>query len=62
MRVDNQLANSTIRKINNELRNISNVIINDKLDGHCLGRKGLHLNQRGSGKLAVNFITQMQCV
>ena len=62
MRVDNQLANSTIRKINNDLKNISNVIMNDKLDGHCLGRKGLHLNQQGSGKLAVNFITQMQCV
>ncbi len=62
MRLDNQLANSSIRKINNELKNLYNVIMNDKLDGHCLGRKGLHLNRRGSGKLAVNFITQMQRV
>ena len=62
MRSDNQLANSTIREINKDLRNMDDVIMNDKLDGHCLGRKGLHLNPRGSGKLAMNFISQVQCL
>ncbi len=62
MRSDNHLANSTIRKINDDLKVIPNVIMNDKLDGHCLGKKGLHLNQRGSGKLAMNFISQFQCL
>ena len=62
MRSDNQLANSTIRKVFGDLQNLPNVILNDKLDGTCLGRKGLHLNRRGLGKLAMNFISQMQCV
>ncbi len=62
MRSDNKLANSRIREVNFAFKYIPNVILNDKLDGSCLGKKGLHLNQRGSGKLASNFITQMQCV
>ena len=62
MRTDNKLANSRIREVNNAFRNVPNTILNDKFDGQCLGKKGLHLNQRGSGKLAVNFIAQMQCV
>ena len=62
MRSDNKLANSTIRGINNDLSNVNNVIMNDKLDGQCLGRKGLHLNQRGSGRLATNFISHVQRV
>ena len=62
MRLDNHLANSTIRKMNNDLREMPNVIMNDKIDGLCLGRKGLHLNRKGCGILATNFIKQMQCV
>ena len=62
MRLDNYLANSVIRKINIEFNDLSNVIMNDKIDGLCLGKKGLHLNPRGSGNLAMNFIKQLQCV
>ena len=62
MRTDNKLANSTIRAVNNSLKSLPNVIHNDKLDAHCLGKKGLHLNSKGTGKLAVNFISEMQRV
>ena len=62
MRSDNKLANSRIREVNSAFKTLPNTILNDKFDGQCLGRKGLHLNRRGSGKLAANFIEQMQCI
>ena len=62
MRTDNKLANSTIRAVNNSLKSLPNVIHNDKLDAHCLGKKGRNLNRKGTGKLAVNFISEMQRV
>ncbi len=62
MRTDHKLANATIRDINNALKSLPNTILNEKIDAFCLGRKGLHLNDKGSGKLAMNFISEMQCV
>ena len=61
-RTDNKLANSRIREINTSMESLPNVIINNKIDAFCLGRKGLHLNRKGSGKLAVGFISEMQRV
>ena len=62
MRTDNKLANSTIRDITNAMKSLPNIILNEKIDAFCLGRKGLHLNDKGSGKLAMNFISEMQRV
>ena len=62
MRIDNKLANGTIKEINIALESLPNIILNNKIDAFCLGRKGLHLNRKGSGKLATNFISEMQCV
>ncbi len=62
MRTDNRLANAVIREIITAFKTMPNTILNDKIDVFCLGRKGLHLNNKGSGKLALNFISEMQCV
>ena len=35
-------------------------VMNDNLDGTCLGKRGLHLNQKGSGLLARNYIKLIQ--
>ncbi len=62
MRTDNKLANSTIRNIAVAMDSMPNTILNNKINAFCLGKKGLHLNKKGSGKLALNFISKMQCV
>ena len=66
LREDNKRANITLCKLADILKSISyhvssiNVIINENIDKSCLGKGGLHLNQKGSGRLAVNFISLMQ--
>ena len=58
LRVDNPKANLTLVNLGKQLQStFSNVIINDNIDISCLGRKGLHLNPKGSGRLAINFIS-----
>ena len=36
---------------------IKNIIRNDNIDGSCLSKGGLHLNDKGSGRLAMNFLS-----
>ena len=62
LRFDNGLANSILREVTNKLRELfdNEIIINDNIERDRLGYKGLHLNDRGSGKLAKNFISLMQ--
>ena len=31
------------------MKSLENVIVNDNIDGSCLGKGGLHLNPKGSG-------------
>ena len=62
IRMDNAKANSTLRKLNQLLLSCSNSIINDNVDMSCLGKKGLHLNPKGSGRLAINYIALMRCL
>ena len=61
MRLDNSKANLVLRQLSVWLKSsTNNVIINDNIDGTCIGKKGLHLNAKGSGRLAMNFISLMQ--
>ena len=61
VRVDNTQANITLRQIDTNLKAVSpNIIINDNVDKSCLGKRGLHLNDKGSGRLAMNYISLMQ--
>ena len=39
---------------------IINIISNENVDSSCLGKAGLHLNSKGTGLLAMNFISLMK--
>ena len=61
IRIDNKKANNTLRVLDMILRNTyKDIIINDNIDISCLRKKGLHLNPKGSGRLAINFISLMR--
>ena len=63
MRQDNQKANFTIRRLNSFIQNLKiRVLNNDNIDERHLGRKGLHLNERGIGRLALNIISHIRCL
>ena len=58
IRIDQAKASLTVRKITEKLisENIE-TIDNSNIEANHLGRKGLHLNQRGNTQLAMNFIS-----
>ena len=61
VRFDNFGANAVLRKVEEKLKSLFNdVILNDNVDRSCVGKKGLHLNPKGSGRLAINFISLMR--
>ena len=62
IRTDNKKANVTLREVHIcILKDFSGKFIdNDNVDKSCLGRKGLHLNEKGSGRIAINFISLMR--
>ena len=51
-------ARITINNLRNKFSELDvPVLLNKNIDVDCLGVKGLHLNKKGTGKLAVNFIS-----
>ena len=57
VRRDNSLANVKQVQLKNRLKRSGTTIIdNDNITYDHLGKKGLHLNNRGTGKLAMNMI------
>ena len=60
VRFDNARANAVLRDLNNRLKLLPDIIINDNIDNACIGKKGLHLNKKGSGRLAINYISLMR--
>ena len=55
-RTDNAKARLTIKHIINKIKLLKvNYLLNDNIYDDYLGQKGLHLNQRGTGRMAVNF-------
>ena len=60
-RYDNVGANMVLRKLTQKLKELTkDIIINDNVDKSCTGKKGLHLNQKGSGRLAINYISLLK--
>ena len=59
-RVDNLDAHITLCKLGRIIKSWENSISNDNIDRYCLGKKGLHLNQKGSGRLALNYISLLR--
>ena len=60
VRFDNYEANFTLRQLDSKLKSTRNIIMNDNIDKSCIGKKGLHLNAKGSGRLALNYISLMR--
>ena len=61
LRLDNMKANTVLRELSQWLKNFTkNVIDNNNIDGTCIGKKRLHLNAKGSGRLAINLISLMK--
>ena len=60
IRHDDGKANLTIGDINKHLSALqSECIENDNISSQHLGRKGLHPNPKGNGRLALNFMNQI---
>ena len=47
VRFDNARANAVLRDLNDRLKVLPDIIINDNIDNACIGKKGLHLNKKG---------------
>ena len=62
-RNDDGKAQLTVIKVNQLLMKMNIPLINNEnIKYEHLGRKGLHLNQHGTGKLAVNFIKALRAL
>ena len=60
-RYDEPKASLTVLHLRRKLNNLEiPLILNNNINDVHIGRKGLHLNGRGSGRLAVNFISYMR--
>ena len=61
LRHDNAVANTVLRELVQKLKlSYKYIVVNDNVDRSCLGKKGLHLNLKGSGRLAMNYISLMR--
>ena len=61
LRIDNARANRVLRELDSKFKGSRfYCVMNDNLDGTCLGKHGLHINQKGSGLLARNYIKLIQ--
>ena len=59
-RVDEPKASITINHLNEHLNELNlSIVDNSNINGSCLTRKGLHLNDKGYGKLAINFLKKI---
>ena len=63
LRTDNGKANMILSKVSENLKKSSaNLVENDNINAMGIGKRGLHLNEKGSGRLALNFINLMKRV
>ena len=61
IRTDDKKANDVLREVDGKIKSLFvNFIDNDNIDKTYLSKKGLHLNQKGTGRLARNFIALLQ--
>ena len=59
IRHDHRKANLTIQNVNKRLENLElEYIDNNNIDAEHLVQKGLHLNSKDKGRLALNYLKQ----
>ena len=60
-RYDEPKAKLTLLNLRRKLNTLKiPVIVNDNLNDEHIGKRGLHLNNKGAGRLAVNFMSYMR--
>ena len=60
-RYDNGKASLTIKRLNDHFKDLElDYISNDNIEDDCILEGGLHLNPKGNGKLAINFIRKFK--
>ena len=58
LRIDNPKARITLDRVSTKLENLNiSTLDNSNITDIHLGRKGLHLNRRGNGRLALNLMS-----
>ena len=63
LRTDNRKANAVLINITENLKkSCFNIVENGNIISAGLGKRGLHLNEKGSGRLALNYINLMKRV
>ena len=60
LRFDDAKAKLTLHHLIMKMQYLPNMILHDNVDKSCLGKKGAHLNPKGSGRLAINFLSLMR--
>ena len=61
MRVNSSKNGYAVQKINENLKELNiPLAINFNIDKKHLGNKGLHLNENGTSRLAMNYIATMR--
>ena len=63
LRDDNVNLNKKLQEVSLYLeQNFKLLVTSRNIDRTCLGKRGLHLNPKGSGRFASNLITLMKCL
>ena len=63
LRTDDGKANAILQKVSGNLKkSCVNIVENENIISMGIGKRGLHLNEKGSGRLALNFINLMKRV
>ena len=62
LRIDNSAAERTLREVRKYFTDYPRTIEHRNIDDTCLAKKGLHLNPKGTGRLAINYISIMKCL
>ena len=65
IRYDNKKANLVLKEVTDMLTSLpifESTIVNDNINREGVGKKGLHLNAKGSTRLALNYISLMRCL
>ena len=61
IRIDHGKANLTLRNVNKHLETLNlEFTENSNISAQHLGRKELHLNSKGKGRLAINFLKHIR--
>ena len=61
IRIDHGKANLMLHNVNKHLETLNlECIENGNISAQHLGRKGLNLNSKGKGRLAINFLNHIE--